>query len=194
MQRTLVTTILLAASWCSLSQGGTLSGEAVDTPGLPGFQTITLLFDAESGEEFKGFNAEFTGTINQVNPFGVLATIFTDNNVAFQAPSVPAQDSQFLFSSGDILQIGAEEGAGVLKGAISGLNQLGLPNPAAFAQIVTNRPCDVRFSIEFDNGRGGQSFVGSLGDLNCVPEPNSGTLVGLALAFAGRCRLRTSRH
>lgn len=184
MRNFLIAALFVASA--SVANAGALTAEAVDTPDLPGFQTITFSYEAAEGESFRGFDASFTGTINQVNPFGVLATIFTDNNVAFPAPAVPAQDSQFLFASGDVLQIGAEEGAGILKGAISGLNQLGLDNPAAFAQIVTDSPVDVAVAIEFDNGAGGESFGGSVQDY-LVPEPSTCLLAGLALVgFAAR--------
>lgn len=200
MLRTLVTTVCLAASWCSLSHGGQITVEAIDTPGLPGFQTHTLSYQADAGESFRGFNATFTGTINQVNPFGILATIFQDNNGLFSNPAVDKpveQDSQFLFQSTEVLSIGAEEGAGILKAAISGLVALDPPltNPTAFAQIVTNCPVDVHLRLEVDNGAGGESFFGVLGYHNCIPEPVSGVMVELALAtLIGRCRLRNGRH
>lgn len=187
MRNFLLATLFVATS--SVANAGILSATSEPTPGLEGFETITFSFEAEEGEAFRGFDASFTGTINQLNPFG-LETIFNNNNGAVIGSGGQAeQDSQFLFGSSEVLSIGATESGAELSGAISGLAALGLDNPAAFAQIVTNAPVGVAVAVEFDNGAGGVAFGGTAADYlgETIPEPSTCILAGLALVgFAAR--------
>jgi hypothetical protein len=142
------------------------AGLAIDsdlTPGIIGYSTFTFSLRADPGESFRGVDATFTGPMNQVNPVGT-PTIFTDANVFFPFVGAdPRQDSQFLFHSSTLLQIGAQESSTRLKAAISGLSDNGLPNPAPFAQIVTNNPSNINVGLAFDlGGSKPVTFAGSL--------------------------------
>lgn len=152
----------------SQASAASLLVDSTPTVDLEGYRTYTLSIESFEGESFRGFDAGFSGSMNQVNPFG-LATIFTDNNVVFPAVGADvSQDSQFLFASSDVLTIGLEESATSLQGAFSGLVFLDRPNPKPFAQIVTNDPYGVEVSIETDHGAGSLVRRGTLGDLACL--------------------------
>lgn len=172
----------LAVVSASVANAGSLTASAVDTPGLAGFQTVTFYYTPGADEQFGGFDATFTGSMNQVNPFG-LASIFTDNNAVFGAAGAQvAQDSQFPFAtSSGILTVGTMESSTLLKGAVSNLIPLGLSSPAAFAQIVTDSPIDVAVSIDIDNSVSGRDeFYGGTVASFLVPEPSTCLLAGLA--------------
>lgn len=152
----------------SQAPAASLLVDSIPTVDLDGYRTYTLSIETFDEESFRGFDANFSGLMNQVNPFG-LATIFNDNNVVFPVVGADvSQDSQFLFASGDVLTIGVEESVTSLKGAFSGLGFLDLPNPTPFAQVVTNDPYGVEVSIETDHGNGSGVFRGTLGDSLCL--------------------------
>ncbi|TWT96896.1 hypothetical protein Pla108_26710 [Botrimarina colliarenosi] len=191
--RNFILAALLVIS-ASAASAGTISASAVDTPGLSGYQTVTFSYEEGTGESFRGFDATFEGVINQINPF-TLGTVFTDNNAVIPAAGgLVAQDSQFLFASSQILSIGAQEGPGILKAAVSNLAPLNLPNPVAFAQVVTNAPLTTTVRVALDNGTGlDEIYTGTVdffvngGTDPMIPEPSTAILAGLALVgFAAR--------
>lgn len=162
MIRKFVAVIALITSPCPLVSAGSLQIVDVPTPGLPGHCTYLLSYLREPGEEFRGFEATFSGDIHQVNPFGILSTVFTDNNSTLSALGTSVlQDSQFLFRSGDVFSISTAESDTVLKGAISGLSRLDLPNPTPFAQVVTQYD-EASFSLAVDSGQGPDFYGGAL--------------------------------
>lgn len=138
----------------------------VPTPGMPGYCTYFLSYETnpfgqDLGEELRSFSATFSGDIHQVNPFGVIPTIFTDSNhfFPFDTPAKSVlQDSQFLFQSDDVLTLGKAESNALLMGNIYGLSRLDLPNPTPLAQVVTRNSSDVSMSLLVDNGLEGESY------------------------------------
>ena len=100
---------------------GTFTSTGTPTTDLPGYTTWTVSATSDSGS-INGIDITFAGAMNQVNPFG-LATTFSNNNGAISGTGGHvSQDSQFLFHSGDILPIGAEEGPELLKAAITNIS------------------------------------------------------------------------
>jgi len=107
--------VLAAASFMAASAHAatiTLSVTGVPTPGLAGFNTVTVHLhstDTMQGFDFAGDGTQsgpnskgFFGTMNQVNPAS-LPTIYSDNNGVITAlGGNPAQDSQFLVKSTDV--------------------------------------------------------------------------------------------
>ena len=98
-----------------------ITSTGTPTTDLPGYTTWTVSATSDSGS-INGIDITFAGAMNQVNPFG-LATTFSNNNGAISGTGGHvSQDSQFLFHSGDILPIGAEEGPELLKAAITNIS------------------------------------------------------------------------
>ena len=183
--------LLVAALFAVTASSASAAKVIVDvanTVGNPALKTYTFSLQAEGSESFRGVDATFTGAMNQVNPAGN-ATIFTDANAffAFVGADV-SQDSQFKFASSTLLSIGGQEGPGLLKAAISGLADNGLPAVAPFAQIAAADPAAVQVSLAFDLG-GANPFLSS-GSIQSylIPEPTTCVLAGLALVGAAARR------
>lgn len=184
--------IFAALFVAAASVANAASISAVTSPAEGGvLTTVILSVNLEPGESFRGFDTQFDGDVSNENPFGALATVFNDNNAVFanDASVDLSRDSQFLFTSGDILSIGAEEGPGLLKGAISGIQNLGLVETTIpFVQIATSDPSAVNVRLSMDLG-GAEPFVpdGSTLQDFIIPEPSTALLAGLALVgFAAR--------
>ncbi len=81
----------------------TVSTSSQATPNMSGYSTFTVTIEVDT-DVIDGFALEFSGNeINQENPFGA-ATVFTNNNFAFDyVPEEVAQDSQFKFNTGDLV-------------------------------------------------------------------------------------------
>ena len=121
----------------NVSWGGNLLIESVPTTDLPGFTTYTLSILTDQGESFRGVDAEIRGPLNQINPLG-MPTVFSDQNGFFPLFGADfSQDSQFLFFSGDVLNIGAEESDTLLKAAISGIERLGIQEDLILFKLGT---------------------------------------------------------
>ena len=106
------------------------------------------------GEGILGIDAVFTGTMNQINPFGI-SSIFQNNMLfGFFGASVD-QDSQFSFSHTDLLVAKQEENGSRLHAAfaITSEGDTGASS-VDFAHIVIPNGATVNYSIEFDDGRG----------------------------------------
>ena len=184
--RTLCLACLLAAT--STACGARLRIDSADTVGLPGFTTFTFLIETDPGEVLRGVDAEFRGPMSQVNPLGS-PTIFNDSNgfIPFIGGLDVSQDSQFLFSSTDVLAIGAEESNTLLKAAISGLASLNLPNPTPIAQVAMSFESSFDFVYRLDFDLGGPEPVVFAGTLY-PPEPTSATLLILGVMVGGMRR------
>ena len=113
---------------------------------------------SDSGS-INGIDITFAGAMNQVNPTGI-STIFTDGKLFFGFVGADvSQDSQFLFHSGDILSIGAEEGPELLKAAITNISaHTGGAMSVDIAQIVfaDSVPCFIGY---IDDGSGMAGLV-----------------------------------
>lgn len=163
---TMITLVALIAAALSIRSAGAaqLLFSSEETPDLSGYTTYTLSLLTEGSEVLRGVDAVFNGPMNQVNPFD-LPTIFMDNNVVITAVGDHVkQDSQFLFPFTSVLSIGAEESSTLLKAAMSGLADNGLPNPAPIAQIVTNDAGRIVYQLAFDLGASGTFRTGVLID------------------------------
>lgn len=172
MRNFLVAALFVASA--SVANAGMLLG-TTDFESTEDGQVFTLSIFAEEGQSFRGIDASFTGEMNQQLAAG-MATPFT-NFDAF-LPNGGATDSKFLFASGDVLAIGVEESPTSLVGAISGLAQAGLSNPAEFARIVVPEGGSVEYRLAVDlGGADAEIFTGVLG----IPEPSTAILAGLAL-------------
>lgn len=161
--------------------------------GSPCGRIFTFSMLAEEGETFHGFMFTYEGELNQQLAAG-MSTPFT-NFDAF-LPGFGAEDSKFLFASGDVLAIGVEESANSLTGGISGLAQAGLPNPAPFARIVApiagdrHIPLEGHYRLLVDLGGSEPQFW--TGILPC-PEPASCMLAGLTVVGLATRRVGPSR-
>lgn len=154
-----------------------------ETPGLTGHNhTYTVYIDVGPGGTLRGFDATFYGLMNQVKPFG-LSTIFNDNNNVLSSAGLDVElDSQFLISSSSVLSIGAEESDYVLKAAVSGLSDDGLPNPTPIARVVAPWPGDIEFSIAIDAGAADPTIRRSFLFASIyVPEPSAFAIVSTLL-------------
>ncbi len=140
----------------TLSIGGSVvvTSTGVPTMDMPGFTTWTVNATSDVGP-INGIDITFTGAMNQVNPAGQ-PSIFTNANGFFSFVGADvSQDSQFLFDSGDILQVGTAEGAELLKAAITNISShTGGAMSVDFAQIVIANGGSVDFAAQFDDGRG----------------------------------------
>jgi hypothetical protein len=170
-----------------------ISYTSTPTPGLDGFATLTFLATSSdapisSFNFLQGFNSEpygFSGTFNQVNPFGIV-TVWNDLPPPIYTVfgSDVAADTHFLANS----NFGGSESSSSLQGwwLLSG------GNPATsieFAQIVT--PYGATVSYE------GEVWVGNVvnevpfhvqGSVTLVPEPSPLLLASFAAAFRLRRR------
>lgn len=171
----------------NVSWSAFLSIEPMPTVDMPGFTTYTFSIETQPGEILRGVDATVRGPLNQVNPLST-TTIFNDSNGFFSFVGADvSQDSQFLFTSSEVLFIGAEESDTLLKAAISNLASLGLPNRAPFVQIVTDMPDCIDYEFAFDLG-GNEPVVFQGGSLfltpdECVPEPTAALLATLMLVM-----------
>ncbi len=160
-----------------------VTSTGVATTELSGYTTWTVNATSDSGP-INGIDVTFTGAMNQVNPAGN-ATIFTDANGFFSFVGADvSQDSQFLFAAADLLNIGAEEGAELLKGALTGISAYsgGLMS-VDFAQVVIADGGSVSFAAALDDG--GDVAVSVSGILTVIPEPATLALISMALVALG---------
>ena len=164
--------------------------ESAATTGLAGFTTYTVTASSDVGA-INGIDISFDGAMNQVNPF-TLATIFQDNNATFGGVGADvSQDSQFLFASSAVLSLNTEEGANLLKGALTNLAPLNTGNSLPFAQIVIEDGMSVNWTAAFEEvgtptainltGTIGGSTGG--GDPVAAGSPASGSTISLQGAF-----------
>ena len=162
-----------------------------NTPGMPGYWTHTLFLQMDPGATLRGVDATFFGPMNQVNPAGN-GTVFTDANVFFPFVGAdPRQDSQFLVPSSSVLTIGAAESDTLLRAAISGLADNGLPNPAPIARLVTPILGNVDFYLAIDTGASQPTIIrSSLNDF-LIPEPASAVL---SIVLCIGCASRRCQH
>jgi len=162
-----------------------VSTSSVPTPGLTGFDTWTVTLTASEGVLI-GFDATFTGEqINQINPF-TLATVFSDSNAAITGSGAdPAQDTQFLFNTGDLtIAPGTSEESGELLTSAFALT--GGPDSSLaassidLAQIVLPTGGSAQFVGEivvFDTDAGEQ--LPAVDVTATIPEPTSLALLSL---------------
>jgi hypothetical protein len=165
-----------------------VTATSVPTTGLSGFETWTVRA-ASDGMAINGIDISFDGAMNQVNPFG-LASIFQDNNGTFVAVGANAsQDSQFLFTSSQVLSLNTSESATKLAGALTNLSALNTANAINFAQIVLPVGGSVAFTAGFDAGTGVSIPVtGNIGGVVpslpvAVGNPVNGSSISLQGAF-----------
>ncbi|WP_442484648.1 PEP-CTERM sorting domain-containing protein [Aeoliella sp. SH292] len=166
-----------------------VTATSAPTTGLSGFETWTVRA-ASDGMAINGIDISFDGAMNQVNPFG-LASIFQDNNGTFVAVGANAsQDSQFLFTSSQVLSLNTSESATKLAGALTNLAALNTANAINFAQIVIPVGGSVAFTAGFDAGTGVSIPVtGNIGggggavDPVAIGNPVSGSSISLQGAF-----------
>lgn len=148
----LLLSVLLALLVASPVVAASLQRVRFPTPGLEGYETHVLGLQAEPWQTLRGFDATFMGPMHQVNPAGA-KTVFQDLNALFPfIGALPVQDSQFLFNENDIFSLYGEESETLLAAPVLGLNMLDLPNPIPFAQIVTDRPGEVRYGLFPEDG------------------------------------------
>lgn len=159
-----------------------ITSTGVATTDLAGYDTWTVNATSDSGP-INGIDVTFTGAMNHVNPAGN-ATIFTDANGFFGFVGADvSQDSQFLFASGDLLNIGAEEGAELLKAALTNISAYsGGSLSIDFAQIVVPTGGAVSYTAALDDG-GGTAV--SANGLVGIPEPSALALMSMALVALG---------
>ena len=152
------------------------------TPGLAGYRTWTVTLSTDV-DLLSTVDAKFNSAVmNQVNPFGVLATIFQDNNAAF--PSVPAnvlQDSQFSFNSTTeaLLVVPAPttlESSTQLSSAFTGFTPF---VSRAIAQIVI--PTTEVATYDITGVTRDNTEYRLQGTISAVPEPSSIVLAGLGI-------------
>lgn len=146
--------LLAVLAVASVAQSAvTISGnrlvDGIDTPGLAGFKTYTLVATSDvAGEGIQGIDFAgdasndpatgkgFFGPLNQVNPFGS-PTIYTDaNNAIVGTGGNVLHDSQFMVNSQQVIVPAgfSEEGPNILQGIWSWDAPVG--QSIAFAQLV----------------------------------------------------------
>jgi hypothetical protein len=184
--------VLLAAS---LAPAATISVASVPTVGVANSTTHTLQATADATERIIGFDFAggggtfgFNGPMGQVNPFGVLVTVFADNNAAFAGvPADVSADAQFKVLSSKGLAVNASESAQSLKAAFTYL-AANIPTDASnvwqFVQIpiINGNAVNYAGTLTIRNGQGQdrlETFTGTLGAV--IPEPTTFALLGLAV-------------
>ncbi|WP_442484649.1 PEP-CTERM sorting domain-containing protein [Aeoliella sp. SH292] len=162
-----------------------ITATSVPTPGLAGFETWTVRVISD-GLPINGIDISFNGPMNQVNPFG-LPTIFQDNNATFAAVGANVlQDSQFLWTSGQVLSLNTSESPTKLAGAFTNLAPLNVGNAIEFAQLVVPIGGSIGFTAGIDAGTGiSIPIVGHWIPSNpiAVGIPVSGSSISLQGAF-----------
>jgi len=150
---------------------------AAPTADLPGYTTYKLFLALEGAEILRGIDADFRGSMNQINPAGN-STVFHKESWPWAIIPPPLHlDSHFWFQEQQSWLTGASESNTNLTATFSGLAALPPSNPALLAKIVTNDPASVSYHLEFDLG-GGDPVV--FGGFLAVPEPVSSTIaIGL---------------
>lgn len=153
-----------------------------------GFDIFDIVLQSDEGA-INGIDATFTGDMNQINPFG-LATIFNNNNGAIEGSEgagASRLDSQFNFPN-TVLNIGAEEGAALLKAAITNLASSNT-GELSIAQIVlpSGGSAMYDFSIEVSGNPIAIPLMGTIGggggtDM-LVGDPADGSIIDLTDAF-----------
>lgn len=154
-----------------------------------GFDIFDIVLQSDEGA-INGIDATFTGDMNQINPFG-LATIFNNNNGAIegsQGAGAARLDSQFNFPN-TVLNIGAEEGAALLKAAITNLAGSNT-GELSIAQIVlpSGGSAMYDFSIEVSGNPNAIPLTGTItngvvGMDELVGDPADGSIIDLTNAF-----------
>lgn len=200
LRNTLACSLVLALA--AASQAAVIvSSTSAPTVGLAGYTTFTLTATADAGQKIVGFDfvgdgtsKGFFGAMNQVNPFGVLATVYNDNNIAFGATDT-SQDSQFKVASTKGIHLGDAEGPNKLQSAFN-YNAANIGEAAqswAFAQLAIPNAASgtVQYAGSFtvNNGQA-DSLVQVQGTVGgpTIPEPASIALVGLAIGLVGFTR------
>lgn len=198
--------MMLVLMVCTVAQATVIiTTPSVPTPGLPGFQTVTVTMTMENGDYIVGYDGTFIGPMNQVNPF-MMATIFKDNNTMFPfwpaPPGTPVlQDSQFLFKTttadpvNGVLTVGSAEGLALLDAnfAMKG----GRANPSAgptvaIAQLVVPAGLPpsavIGYIVPQDSWILARPAVGDLYKELVIPEPATLSLLALGAAVLLRRR------
>lgn len=169
---------------------------SIETPDLSGYETWTVSLSTPDGLLI-GFDATFTAdTMNQVNPNGV-STVFNDSNAFFSfVGAEAAQDSQFLFNTGDLTVAPAtsDENNQLLTSAFSLTGGPGSPLASSsidIAQIVLPTGTSASFVGEivvYDTVNTTQLPATNV--TATIPEPGSLAL----LSIGGLALLRRRRH
>jgi hypothetical protein len=158
-----------------------LTAELMPTIGRPGFGTYRITATSNLGSVVA---ADFTqassfgifGPLGQVHPGGE-QTVFTNLNSSFGAAD-PAQDSQFLINSDDVLSLFTEESENSLHGAFAfiGDRQFTAGQSLPFVQLSTSDASAVNLTgalvIRRANGELVETMIDvSLADITIGPAP-----------------------
>ena len=200
--------LMLVLLVCTVAQATVIvTAASVPTPGLPGFQTVTVSMAMANGDWVVGYDGAFVGPMNQVNPF-MMATIFQDNNTMFpfwpMPPGTPVlQDSQFLFKTttadpiNGVLTVGSAEGPALLDANFAmkgGRNNPKAGPVVAIAQLVVPVGMPPAAIVQYieptDSWILARGTVSELYKELVIPEP--ATLSLLALGAAALLRRRRS--
>jgi hypothetical protein len=139
-----------------------------------GESILTMDWAGEPTNDDPATGFGFFGRMNQVNPLGVLPTVFADYNVIMPALGHdPKQDSQFLVNSNSVnVPTGfAQEGREILQAVWGWPVSPGLSVPFAKIAVPNTGQVDYRAMIFVECGESvvGESVSGTLGFPNFPP-------------------------